>query len=96
MNQKIEPTVFFSNRLKSRINFSLIRHIARQNKRVFHRGGQFFDIPLQSFALICKSQLRAVFQTSLSASPRNRTLISDTEDHSNFIFKHIFFLSEKV
>jgi hypothetical protein len=88
MDEEIEPAVALADRLKSRVDFLLIRHVARHDERVRNIFRQFLDVFLEAFALVCKGQFRAPVKTRFGASPGDRTLVCDPENHSNFVFKH--------
>ncbi len=89
MNQKIEPAKVFTEALEGCINFFLLRHVARIERRVRHLSlRQALDIVFEPFALISKCQLRAGRVQRLRRRPRDRALVGDAKNDSPFVFQH--------
>ena len=63
----------------------ILRHIARHDERVrAERAGEFFDVFLESFALVGEGEHGAGLVPGLRDGPRDGAFVGDAEDESDF------------
>ena len=83
MNQKIHLAPFFLDGRKAGIHGGIVGDVGREHEGLLSEAfDQWPDALFQRFALIGKSQLRALRSKLLGNAPGNRILVGDTHDEA--------------
>src|SRR5438132_7034608 len=89
MKQKIDTISFSADFFEKTLYFGIARNVARKERCLLAKGGgQFFDVFLQSLALIIENQTCARGRPRLCNCPGDAALVRNAEHNSDLSFQH--------
>src|SRR5260221_8907854 len=89
VDERVKTAELLVDLLEDRVDLGVAGDVARQDERgVLERARQLLDALLQTVALVGEGEAHPLARESLRDRPRNRALVSHTENDSGLSFEH--------